>query len=123
MRGKGATYATIAAEIGVSENTVKSHCLRQGIASTYEVCPECGNRIEQPEKRKAKRFCTEKCRVSWWTKNPEARNYKAVYNYECPQCKEPFTAYGNAKRKYCSRKCAVAARGMGENHVKDNHSE
>jgi endogenous inhibitor of DNA gyrase (YacG/DUF329 family) len=112
MRGKGATYAAIAAEIGVSENTVKSHCRRKGIATTYETCPECGKRLIQPLKRKKKRFCSDICRMAWWSKNPEARNKNndAIYHFICLQCKKPFTAYGNAKRKYCSRKCSMLAR-------------
>jgi endogenous inhibitor of DNA gyrase (YacG/DUF329 family) len=123
MRGKGATYATIAAEIGVSESTIQSHCRRNGITNTYEKCPECGKRLEHIQKKKPKRFCSDKCRMAWWAKNPDAINRQAVYNFICSQCKEPFSAYGNAKRKYCSQACAVAARGVKGNHDKDNHPQ
>jgi endogenous inhibitor of DNA gyrase (YacG/DUF329 family) len=118
MRGRGATYATIAAELGVPESTVKSHCRRQGITTAFETCPECGKRLEQLPKRKPKRFCNDKCRMAWWAKNPEARNRHAVYNFVCPQCGEPFTAYGNAKRKYCS----VVCRGKGHNLAKQEEN-
>ena len=119
MRGKGATYAAIAEELEVSESTVKSHCRRNGISNTYEVCPECGKRLEHIPKKKPKRFCTDECRMAWWAKNPEARNRQAVYSFICPQCGEPFTSYGNANRKYCS----LACKAKGGSHAKDNHSQ
>ena len=114
MRGSGATYAVIAAELDLSESTVKSHCRRQGISTVYEFCPECGVGLAHLPKKKPKRFCSDKCRMAWWAKNPEAVNRQAVYNHICLLCRKPFTAYGNAKRKYCSLICAVAARGEGE---------
>jgi len=109
MRGNGATYAAIAAELGVPESTVTSHCRRKGITTTFEVCPECGKRLVHLPKKKKKRFCSEKCRMAWWAKNPEAINKKAIYYFDCPQCGQSFSAYGNSKRKYCSQKCVMAA--------------
>jgi endogenous inhibitor of DNA gyrase (YacG/DUF329 family) len=113
LRGKGETYAAIAIDVGVSENTVKSYCRRNSIepvCEKYEVCPECGvSLIRFPHKRQ-KRFCSEKCRLAWWAKHPEALNKKALYNFVCQTCGTPFTAYGNSKRKYCSRACASIAR-------------
>ena len=106
LRGKGATYASIAVELGLSENTVKSHCRRHGIVTGTEVCPECGQRLVHLPKKKPKRFCSDKCRLAWWAKHPEAQNRKAVYKFICPRCEKAFTAYGNAKRKYCSGACA-----------------
>jgi len=113
MRGQGMTYSAIAIELGLSENTVKSYCRRNNLGSVKapnNVCPECGvSLIHLPHKRQ-KRFCSDKCRLAWWAKHPEALNRKAVYHFVCPICKNDFTAYGNAKRKYCSRSCCAAAR-------------
>ena len=113
LRGKGTTYSNIAAELGISENTVKSYCRRNGIGhekDKVEVCSECGlSLIHLPSKRQ-KRFCSEKCRLTWWAKHPEALNRRAVYDFVCCKCGSNFTAYGNAKRKYCSRKCSDEAR-------------
>jgi uncharacterized protein YjcR len=114
LRIQGETYASIADKIGVSENTIKSYCRRSNIVMTAqkesEVCPNCGCLlIHIPHKRK-KRFCSEKCRLEWWKSHPEALNKKAIYKFTCSVCKNNFTAYGNANRKYCSRDCAVIAR-------------
>lgn len=113
LRGKGETYAAIAISIGVSENTVKSYCRRKGIEAVqekFENCPECGVSLRHVPHKRQKRFCSEECRLAWWAKHPEALNRKAVYHFVCLNCSTPFSAYGNSKRKYCSRHCASAAR-------------
>jgi tRNA(Ile)-lysidine synthase TilS/MesJ len=111
LRGKGATYADIATKLGLSENTIKSHCRRNNISTSFEVCAECGVQLVHLSHKKRKRFCSDNCRMAWWAKNPEARTRKAEYSFVCNQCQKPFTAYGNNKRKYCTTACAVAARG------------
>ena len=113
LRGKGSTYSDIAEKLGLSENTIKSHCRRNNIGTSFEVCAECRMKLIHLPQKKRKRFCSDNCRMAWWAKNPEARTRKAVYDFVCNQCKKPFTAYGNNKRKYCSMGCSVAARGNG----------
>ena len=113
LRARGETYASIALEVGVSENTVKSFCRRNGIEvvqEKFENCPECGVSLMHVPHKRQKRFCSEKCRLAWWAKHPEALNRKAVYSFVCGYCGKAFTAYGNAKRKFCSRACASASR-------------
>jgi len=111
LRGEGITYAAIAIDLGLSENTVKSYCRRNFTAEVKKnVCPMCNQPLEHLPQKKQKRFCSDKCRLAWWAKNPDSLNRRAIYNFECLQCKKPFTAYGNAKRKFCSRACSSAAR-------------
>ena len=110
LRGEGVTYAAIAIELGVSKNTVKSYCRRNIVSAKKNSCPMCGLVLEHLPQKKQKRFCSDKCRLAWWAKNPEALNRRAIYNFVCLRCKTAFTAYGNAKRKYCSRACSAAAR-------------
>lgn len=119
MRGGGKSYAAIAAALGVSENTVKSYCRRNGLGADYiadqtpsegNACANCGKPVEQRLGTKRKRFCSDKCRLAWWSAHPEAMNRKAVYSFICPTCGVVFEAYGNARRKYCSRACYGAAR-------------
>jgi len=108
MRSKGITYAAIAAELGISENTIKSHCRRNKIeVEKPDVCPVCSKPLVHLPHKKKKRFCSDKCRMAWWKKNPESVNRKANYDFVCPTCQKPFTSYGNPKRIYCSRKCSA----------------
>ena len=118
LRGSGESCAKIAAELNISENTVKSFCRRNklGAASTAEPAPihdgscgNCGKPVSRTAGAKMKRFCSDKCRMAWWNAHPEAVNRKAVYRFVCPVCDTEFQSYGNAKRKYCSRACFGSA--------------
>ena len=118
LRSKGNSYAAIAADLGMSENTVKSYCRRNNISVSIkqelpvatDTCANCGIPLRHTPGSKQKRFCSDKCRMTWWKAHPEAVNRKAVYRFVCPICGRSFEAYGNAHRKYCSRTCSVAAR-------------
>lgn len=125
MKAGGYGYVKIAQELGLPENTVKSFCRRKGInraaagtAAMPEeedkgVCPCCGAEVRQNPGRKAKRFCSDKCRNAWWNSHLDQVEHKANYEFVCAYCKKPFTAYGNAGRKYCCHACYVADRFGG----------
>ena len=51
LRLSGLPPSKIAAEMGMSVNTIKSHC---------------GVPVVQPEGRKRKKFCSDRCRISYW---------------------------------------------------------
>ncbi|MDR1805584.1 MAG: RNA polymerase subunit sigma-70 [Clostridium sp.] len=111
MRGAGATYAYIAQSLGLSANTVKSYCQRNNLGANGAAhdtekprCEHC-KRLLPNTSRAHRRFCSDACRLAWWHKHPGKLNQKAVYHFVCPVCHKAFTAYGNANRKYCSRKC------------------
>ncbi len=126
MRADGYGYMKIAQELGISENTVKSFCRRKGLngaaaADTAApsvdgdkgICPCCGAEVRQNPGRKEKKFCSDKCRNKWWNSHLDQVERKAHYEFVCACCKKPFTAYGNAGRKYCSHACYVADRFGG----------
>ena len=120
LRGKAESYTAIADTLGVSENTIKSYCRRNGLGAGYiekqtmanegEICAHCGKPLMHRPGSKKKRFCSDQCRMAWWARHPEAVKRKAVYHFVCPVCGAEFEAYGNAKRKYCSRACSSSAR-------------
>lgn len=124
MKAGGCGYVRIAQELGLSENTVKSFCRRKGLNRTAAdtalpekgdkgACPCCGAEVRQNPGRKAKRFCSDKCRNAWWNSHLDQVQRKAHYDFVCAYCKKPFTAYGNVGRKYCSHACYVADRFGG----------
>lgn len=126
MRAGGYGYVKIARELGLSENTVKSFCRRKGLngavaAETAALpgdaescaCPCCGKEVRQVPGRKARKFCSDKCRNRWWNSHLEQVERKAHYEFVCACCKRPFTAYGNAGRKYCSHECYIKDRFGG----------
>ena len=127
LRGEGFGYTRIATMLGLSENTIKSYCRREGLTgktgleqrnvSQEHFCPCCGLPVKQNPGRKEKRFCSDRCRNAWWNAHLDRVQRKAIYQYECAFCHKPFSAYGNANRKYCSHECYVSDRFGGEAYV------
>lgn len=124
MRKEGMGYSRIAKALGLSDNTVKSFCRRANLTGLYEapmpmrdgirLCRSCGKEVVQIPGRKEKKFCSDSCRMKWWNAHLDMVSRRAVYEFECAFCKGKFTAYGNARRKYCSRKCYLADRFGGD---------
>ena len=127
LRREGMSYAKIAKQVDVSRDAVISFCRRNGLqeikkpipvvnTDAADVCRECGKPLIQVDGMKKRVFCSKECRVKWWKEHPERLNQKAVYQYTCPHCGKPFSAYGNSKRKYCSHACYISDRfGGGAN--------
>ncbi len=121
LRSEGHGYGCIAALLGLSENTVKSHCRRNGLAGKLgsiiresggpvHLCPQCGLPVRQTPGRKEKKFCSDKCRNAWWSAHADKVQRKAYYDFECAHCHKPFRSYGNNHRKYCSTECYMLER-------------
>ena len=125
LRSEGRSYAEIAKQIDVSRDAVISFCRRNGLQeikkqakeiAVRDGCRECGKPLVQIDGMKRRVFCSKDCRAKWWKEHPEQLNRKAVYQYTCPHCGKPFSAYGNSKRKYCSHSCYISDRfGGGSN--------
>lgn len=124
LRHQGFGYTAIANSVGLSKDSVKAYCRTHGLAGEKakshslaevptQLCLNCGKTLIQLPGRKQKKFCCPECRTAWWNAHPEAVKQKAIYTFTCPECEKEFTAYGNAKRKYCSHGCYIAARFKG----------
>ncbi len=127
MRKAGSSYTEIADALGLSKNTVKTFCRRNGLTpeaksapeeatpvpTTERLCPHCGKPVIQPQGRKEKKFCSDTCRNRWWNNRMDLVNRKAIYAYTCPTCGTAFAAYGNNHRKYCCHECYIADRFGG----------
>ena len=119
LREIGLGYATIAGKLGLTKNQVSCYCRRHGLtgqrgmtAAAFEgdFCRNCGKPLTHTPGKKKRKFCSTKCRLSWWNAHPEQQNRKAFYMYTCSVCGKEFMAYGNAHRIYCSRECARISR-------------
>ena len=119
LRSQGYGYATIAKAVGLKKDTVVAFCRKMGMTGTKAAdnrrieldagfCLQCGALLTQTPGRKRVKFCSDNCRTAWWNAHPEKVNRRAVYHFTCAHCGKPFTAYGNAKRKYCSHACYIA---------------
>ena len=118
LRKQGFSYTKVSGILGLSVNTIKSYCQRNSLGgmrfpaadADIHVCKFCGKEVQQNPGRKEKKFCDDKCRMAYWNSHQDKVDRKAVYEYTCPHCGKPFTAYGNANRRYCSRICYFTAR-------------
>lgn len=111
MRSRGKTATDIALALQVSVNTVRSYIRRHPPEDAVRIrCRRCGKPILQVKGRKAKYFCSDRCRNAWWNAHPEQVQRKAYYRLTCEYCGKEFVSYGNRNRKYCSRLCYADAR-------------
>lgn len=138
LRSANTGYKRIAETLGISPNTVKSFCRRNGFTVTASpivvdsneaevshsrqgeeatlcevdayACRQCGKHIEQIPGRKAKRFCSDACRMKWWRAHDGQMAHRNTRMVICPGCGTSFEVYGAHPRKYCCRACYVRHR-------------
>lgn len=132
LRSQGLGYKRIAAQTGISANTVKSYLRKNALMPVEQtapvvipepvmetaadgqfICRCCGKPVAQNPGRKEKKFCSDACRTRWWNSHLDLVKRKAIYHFTCPTCGREFTAYGNAHRKYCSHSCYIEDRFGG----------
>lgn len=130
LRNEGYSYGQIADELNISINTIKSFCRRNDITDKklkeeaseykeiledkqYDNCKNCGDKLENNHQGKARKFCSEDCRRSWWKENKDKHNKKAFYKLTCQGCGTKFESYGNKDRKFCTHDCYIEHRFKG----------
>lgn len=122
-RAKCYGYKKISKLTGLSENTVKAFCRRNGLGGVRRVtrsnavrttCLNCGANLKQTRGHRPRKFCCDSCRTIWWNSHLDAVERKTFYDFQCKYCGKMFTAYGDAHRKYCSFECYLKDR-FGEN--------
>ena len=108
LRGRNLGYRAIAAQMGISRDTVRNYCVahqlsgvRAGIDSKPpKACLCCGTELVQPSRGRKRKFCSDACCRKWWSENPQAirQSPEALYESTCLNCGKTFTAYGNSHR-------------------------
>ena len=61
-------------------------------------------RIVQIEGKKKKRFCSDKCRMSWWNHHRDKLQHRNPISIKCKCCRKVFIS-SDSSRKYCSMNC------------------
>lgn len=116
MRESGVPVTSIAEQLGLSINTIKSFCKRNHVLSGHirntntHFCLQCQTKIPQNQHRKEKKFCSDKCRQLWWTENSALIPRSSQVERICPICKKSFLSYKSKYRIYCSRACYGASK-------------
>ena len=70
-------------------------------------CMLCHKTIEQHPRGRERKFCSDKCRNTYWAFYRDDMNHRpdTAREYECAHCGKKFTVYYIKKRKYCSQEC------------------
>ena len=119
MRLRGDTFAMIADALGLSRNTVKSFCLRNLRPEPLEVqaapaltgtCAQCSTGFVLCPGHRQRRFCSDRCRMTWWNAHRDLLRSTARVEYTCVCCGKHFMGYEWQRRKYCSHACYIAHR-------------
>lgn len=106
-RENGDSMASIAKDLGLNVNTVKSFCRRHNINfsnAKQESCLTCGVELPAYKNGRPRRFCSNQCRHEYWNAHP--KQYQT--SHVCTVCGQSFKA--RKSRKYCSHTCYIADR-------------
>ena len=105
------TYRQIGEKLGLSPDTVKTFCRRNGAqtgktAQSAECrCRNCGAPVHLLPGRRERLFCSPACRTAYWRKH----NLLGKDPRYCAGCGALLTG-GSASRKYCSHACYIRHR-------------
>lgn len=111
LRECGVPIPSIAEQLGISTNTIKSYCQRHNIqlsnrqSKNVRLCLQCHTEIPQNPHRKEKKFCCDKCRQLWWTAHSSIIRRSSQTELTCPVRGKTFQSYKSKHRKFCSRIC------------------
>lgn len=107
LRSAGLSYQAIADKTGISLGSIKMYFKRNKETVSAPRCEQCHKPLRQDIIR-SRRFCSDACRVMWWSAHPEMIK---GHQYMCHYCNKAFSA--RKPRKYCSRSCFYASRKVG----------
>ena len=110
MRFAQVDYPSIAAHLGLSVNTVKSFCFRNGLntaalVAQHPLCKCCGKPMPDASKTRPRKFCSAHCKTTWWNQHRWERQSDRMTQYTCKVCGRIFYDYVSSKRCYCSKEC------------------
>ena len=110
---QGMGYSEIARKLGMSVNTVKSYCQRNGLKRTgvtealaNDACKRCGCALVHTPGRKKKQFCSDACRLRWWHEHRYMS--KTARSAKCVACGRAFMT--DCGQRYCSHACYIHMR-------------
>ena len=125
LRSQGFGYKKIADQIGATRDEVRYACKSfenvsaktAAITDAIAVCQQCGEPLQISETGRPKKFCSDRCRIQYWSAHRDDVNKasSAVYIKVCLYCGKSFEAYGHKEAKYCCHEHAIAHRFGEEN--------
>ena len=109
MRARGKTYKEISIATGINANSAASFLRRNkdSLIANTNTCKFCGRKILSAHHKK---FCSDKCKNSWWNLHrSEKGNFYSRISH-CAGCGKKINVYGKRNKKYCSHECYIKDR-------------
>lgn len=121
MRYQGLGYEKIANATGLSRDSVRGYCLRNGLGGfaadlraeyhkimeeefIFIFCLNCGKKIEQNRSGRKKKYCSLNCKREW------EKTHRKTHVIYCDYCGKEFKSLGVKERKYCNSDCYIKDR-------------
>ncbi len=122
LRASGEGYKRISVMLGLSLNTVKSYCRRNGdmdqetvteesATEDKQVCPRCHKPVISVPGRRTRIFCSSTCRAAYW----RVMAMPVGGQRKCVGCGSPLGG-NDREKKYCSHACYIDHRFGGARH-------
>jgi len=129
MRKNGYGYSAIGQALGISKNTIKTYCNRNGLSGvrqeknklvmpTIIYCKQCGAELSYTPGNKRRIFCNAQCRNAWWNAHSDRLKHRDSIVQCCPTCGKEITVAGKRKKKYCCFECYINDRFHKEGEAK-----
>ncbi|ACV63044.1 RNA polymerase, sigma-24 subunit, ECF subfamily [Desulfofarcimen acetoxidans DSM 771] len=116
LRYQGFGYKEIAKAIGLSRDTIRGYCKRNGLHGfatelvagykkimkeefLFTLCLNCGKKLEQNSLGRKRKYCSMNCKAEW------EKTHRKSYTSYCEYCGNEFKTLGIKERKYCSHNC------------------
>lgn len=116
LRYQGVGYGKIAKATGLSRDSVRNYCIREGLNGyaselvteyrevlkeemLFVVCLNCGMKLEQKSCGRKRKYCSLSCKREW------EKDHRTAYVLNCEYCGKEFKALGVSWRKFCSPEC------------------
>lgn len=104
LRRSGISPRSIAEELHIPLETIRTYCKRHPLQESADYCPVCAKRLVHTAHRRKKRFCSDSCRRAWWKAHPEALKRKQPYHCVCHNCGTAFDTH-RPEASFCSMAC------------------
>ena len=116
LRYQGVGYGKIAKATGLSRDSVRNYCIREGLNGyaselvteyrkvmteemLFVVCLNCGIQLEQNSIGRKRKYCSLSCKREW------EKDHRKPYAHNCEYCGKEFQSLGVVWRKFCSPEC------------------
>ena len=116
LRYQGLGYKEIAKITGLSRDTIRGYCKRNGLHGfaselaneykkvmkeefLYTLCLNCGKKLKQNSLGRKKKYCSMDCKTEW------EKTHRKSNTFYCEYCGKEYKSLGIKERKYCSHKC------------------